>query len=213
MPEQVPVRAGAGSRQGRPTAGLVVLDDENTYGHVKETGPGAGLAEGVTPAWMSGHLGLALPVTAKSPQAAYEGTLRFDTGLLTFTLTHSGAEAYLSENPSRGTWLEPPSAPADVPAHDFTHLGLPEPETFTKGVRYGYVCPGVTNSTESTESAGPSGAPDMPYGMEGGYDTSDERCVHLYAHTYSPHRTRIYLRAHFEPGISPLPKAPPKTGD
>ncbi|MET8880715.1 hypothetical protein [Streptomyces rubiginosohelvolus] len=80
-------------------------------------------------------------------------------------------------------------------------LVLPEPETFTKGIRYGYVCPGSRGAAESPE---PSGAPDMPYG----YDTSDGQCVRLYAHAYTPQRTRIYLRAHFEPGISPLPSAP-----
>ncbi|MER6995212.1 hypothetical protein [Streptomyces sp. NPDC000410] len=57
-------------------------------------------------------------------------------------------------------------------------------------MRYGYVCP-----------AKAPGASDA-------YDTSDERCVRLYAHAYSPQRTRIYLRAHFEPGISPLPTTP-----
>lgn len=46
--------------------------------------------EGITPAWMSEQMGLDLPVTAHSPRAAYEVTPRFDTGLLTFTLTGVG---------------------------------------------------------------------------------------------------------------------------
>ncbi|OSC73876.1 hypothetical protein B5180_15880 [Streptomyces sp. BF-3] len=188
-------------------AGLLLIDEdgESTSGRVKETGPGIGWAEGITPAWMSGHMGLDIPATAKSAQAAYEGTSRFDTGILTFTLTRAEAETYLSEHPPQGKWLEPTEAQAGAPAHDFTHLGLPEPESFKKGIRYGSVCPGSPKATKSPE---PSGAPDMPYGMEDGYDTSDERCVSLYAHEYTPQRTRIYLRAHFEPGISPLPSAP-----
>ncbi|MET8841813.1 hypothetical protein ABZW67_17165 [Streptomyces rubiginosohelvolus] len=202
------VAAGALVLFGAAVVAVLFLMDEggeSTSGRVKETGPGIGWAEGVTPAWMSGHMGLGIPATAESAQAAYEGTSRFDTGILTFTLTRAEAEAYLSEHPPQGTWLEPAEAQDGVPAHDFTHLGLPEPETFTKGIRYGYVCPG---SPEAAESPEPSGAPDMPYGMEDGYDTSDEQCVHLHAHAYTPQRTRIYLRAHFEPGISPLPSAP-----
>ncbi|MFF3030105.1 hypothetical protein ACFVS7_03675 [Streptomyces rubiginosohelvolus] len=202
------VAAGALVLVGTAVVAVLFLMDEggeSTSGRVKETGPGIGWAEGVTPAWMSGHMGLDIPATAESAQAAYEGTSRFDTGILTFTLTRAEAEAYLSEHPPQGKWLEPTEAQAGVPAHDFTHLGLPEPETFKKGIRYGYVCPG---SPEAAESPEPSGAPDMPYGMEDGYDTSAEQCVRLYAHEYTPQRTRIYLRAHFEPGISPLPSAP-----
>lgn len=162
-------------------------------------------AEGISSEWMSEQMGLDVPVTARSPQAAYEVTSRFDTGLLTFTLTRSEAETYLEEHPPEGKWLEPSSAQADVAPHDFAHLGLPEPETFKDGMRYGYVCPGAA---KATEDPGASGTPDNPFGMSDAYDTSDERCVRLYAHEYAPQRTRIYLRAHFEPGISPLPATP-----
>ncbi|CAL9524308.1 hypothetical protein SUDANB105_03879 [Streptomyces sp. enrichment culture] len=99
-------------------------------------------------------------------------------------------------------WLKPTAAVIDVPPHDFAHLGLPEPEKFSTGMRYGYVCPGATEASQDP------GAP--------AYDASasDEQCVRLYAHDYAPDRTRIYLRAHYEPGISPLPEtssAPPST--
>ncbi|MGW5420207.1 hypothetical protein [Streptomyces sp. NPDC003943] len=143
---------------------------------------------------MSKQMGLTVPVTAQSPKAAYEITSRFDTGLLTFTLSRSEAETYLKENPPKGKWLEPTAAATDVEPHDFAHFGLPEPETLKDGVRYGYVCP----SSGAPKATDPSGA----------YDTSDERCVRLYAHEYSPDRTRLYLRAHYEPGIRPLPVTP-----
>ncbi|RPK61899.1 hypothetical protein EES43_14925 [Streptomyces sp. ADI96-02] len=188
-------------------AGLLLPGDgggEEASGRSTERGADTGWAEGVTPAWMSEHLGLDSPATAQSPQATYEVTSRFDTGVLTFTLTRSEAEDYLAAHPPKGKWLEPASAQPDVPAHDFAHLGLTEPETLREGVRYGYVCPGAAEPTASPQT---SGAPDTPYDMEEGYDTSEERCVRLYAHAYSPQRTRIYLRAHFEPGISPLPAA------
>ncbi|MEV7792113.1 hypothetical protein [Streptomyces sp. NPDC087512] len=155
-------------------------------------------AEGITPEWMSERMGLDIPATAQSPQAAYEVTSRFDTGLLTFTLTRSEAEAYLEAHPPEGMWLEPTSAQADVTPHDFAHFGLPEPETFTDGMRYGYVCPGSAEATEEPDASGV-------------YGSSDKPCVSLYAHEYTSKRTRIYLRDHFEPGISPLPVPPSST--
>ncbi|SCF59795.1 hypothetical protein [Streptomyces sp. Ncost-T10-10d] len=175
-----------------------------THGADREAEQAAGStwAAGITPEWMSERMGLTVPATANSPEAAYEITSRFDTGLLTFTLTRSEAETYLKENPPKGKWLEPTAAATDVKPHDFAHFGLPEPETFKDGVRYGYVCP----STKAPQATGtPSGASEDPFGSSDAYDTTDERCVRLYAHEYSPDRTRIYLRAHYEPGISNLP--------
>ncbi|MYV45611.1 hypothetical protein [Streptomyces sp. SID2888] len=152
-------------------------------------------AEGITPEWMGERMGLDVPATARSAQAAYEVTSRFDTGLLTFTLTRSEAEAYLEKHPPSGRWLTPTAAQSDTPPSDFSHFGLPEPETFKNGMRYGDVCPGTVD-----EPAGTPGAL-----ATDPYDTSDENCTSLYAHDYAPKRTRIYLRTHFEPGISPLP--------
>ncbi|MET8766828.1 hypothetical protein [Streptomyces sp. NPDC004658] len=152
-------------------------------------------AEGITPEWMSEHMGLDVPATARSAQAAYKVTSRFDTGLLTFTLTRSEAEAYLAKHHPSGTWLTPTAAQPDTPPSDFTHFGLPEPETFKDGTRYGDVCPGTDD-----EPAGTPGALTTDP-----YDTPDADCTSLYAHEYAPNRTRIYLRTHFEPGISPLP--------
>ncbi|MFI8827793.1 hypothetical protein [Streptomyces sp. NPDC053431] len=172
-------------------------DGRTSHGSGRESGQTSGStwAEGITPEWMSRQMDLPVPATAQSPKAAYEITSRFDTGLLTFTLTRSEAEAYLKENPPKGRWLEPTSAATDTKPHDFAHLGLPEPETFKAGMRYGYVCPS-TNASKPPETPADT------------YDTTDERCVRLYAHAYSPTRTRIYLRAHYEPGISPLPVPP-----
>lgn len=159
-------------------------------------------AAGITPKWMGTQMGLSVPTAAKSPQAAYKVAARFDTGLLTFTLSRSEAEAFLRKNPPKGTWLEPTAAATDVEPHDFAHFGLPEPETFKDGLRYGYTCPS-TGTPGATGS--PSGATEDPFASSDVYDMSDERCVRVYAHEYAPDRTRIYLRAHFEPGISDLP--------
>ncbi|MEV8065459.1 hypothetical protein AB0P32_04810 [Streptomyces sp. NPDC085995] len=149
-------------------------------------------AEGVTPAWVSGHMGLDVPVTARSVQAAYKVTSRFDTGLLTFTLTRSEAAAYLKKHPPSGKWLTPTAAQTGTAPSDFAHFGLPEPESFQDGMLYGDVCPGAPDDALATDP----------------YDTSDENCTSLYAYDYAPDRTRIYLRTHFEPGVSPLPATP-----
>lgn len=55
-------------------------------------------------------------------------------------------------------------------------------------MRYGDVCPGAPDTTDDP------------------YATSDPQCVTLYAHDYAPSRTRIYVRARYEPGVSPLPE-------
>ncbi|MCX2179757.1 hypothetical protein KV205_04310 [Streptomyces sp. SKN60] len=129
-----------------------------------------------------------VPATAQSAQAAYHVQSQFDTGLLTFTLTRAEAEVYLKKHPPEGKWLTPEAANPGTKSRDFAQLGLPEPETFKDGMRYGDVCPGDPV--------------DDPYG------TSDQHCVNLWAHEYAPDRTRIYIRDYFEPGISPLPDAP-----
>ncbi|MGV9319471.1 hypothetical protein [Streptomyces sp. NPDC003660] len=146
-------------------------------------------AKGITPEWMSAHMGLQLPASAHSPKAAYETTSRFDTGLLTFTLTRAEAETFLAKHPPDGKWLTLAPSQPDKSPHDFAHLGLAEPETLTTGMRHGDVCPGAPATTDDP------------------YATSDAQCVTLYAHDYTPTRTRIYARAHYEPGISPLPKS------
>ncbi|MER8028681.1 hypothetical protein ABTZ78_06925 [Streptomyces bauhiniae] len=189
---------GGGRRKGRLIAGvvaavLVLAGGAGVTACRSDGSPTARVADaqwakGITPEWMSAHMGLQLPKTAHSPRAAYETTSRFDTGILTFTLTRAEAEKYLAKYPPDGKWLTPPPSPPAKAPHDFAHLGLPEPETLTTGTRYGDVCPGAPAPTDDP------------------YATSDPQCVTLYAHTYTPTRTRIYLRAHYEPGISPLPK-------
>lgn len=172
-------------------------DDTGPSDRLGEEAADVRWAEGITPEWMSEQLDLVIPATARSPQAAYKVTSRFDTGILTFTLTRSEAEAYLKQHPPEKKWLEPTSAQTDATPHDFAHFGLPEPETLKDGMRYGYVCPGSPKATEEQEIS------DM-------YGLSDKHCVSVYVHEYTPQRTRIYIRDHFEPGVSPLP-APPSS--
>lgn len=185
---------GALALLGVVAAGVWLLADPG--GGDRGPGPAADArwAEDVTPQWLSDRMDVPVPVGAESPRAAYETTSRVDTGFLTFTLPRTTAESYLAEHPPEGTWLEPTAARPDTPAGGFARLGVPEPETLKDGTRYGYLCPG-------NASRGP-------------YDTSDRRCVRIHAHEYAPDRTRIYLRAYFDPGTGPdsLPGPPSLNG-
>ncbi|MEV5337418.1 hypothetical protein AB0K93_02870 [Streptomyces sp. NPDC052676] len=142
-------------------------------------------AEGITPAWMSEHMRIDVPAQAKDVRAGYQITSQYDIGVLTFTLTRRQAQAFLKKYPPTGKLLEPTAAATDVATTDFRHLGVPEPESFKEGMRYGDICPGYT-PTENDPN-------------------SDDHCFELSVHDYAPDRTRVYLREHYEPGISPLP--------
>ncbi|MEU6661134.1 hypothetical protein [Streptomyces sp. NPDC046821] len=147
-------------------------------------------AEGITPDWMADQMGLGVPEDATDRQAAYRVKSRWDIGLLTFTLPRQEADAYLDPLRPKGTEMIRNFHPAKDDSRQeasFEHLGLPEPDTLVKNMLIGGLCPGDTKD--------PNGA-------------HLKRCVDLYAHQYTPDRTRIYVRSHFEPGISPLPAAP-----
>lgn len=57
--------------------------------------------------------------------------------------------------------------------------GTPPLSRFDNGMRYGDVCPDASSAPQ---------------------------CVNLYAHANPPTHTRIFVRAHYEPGIGPLPE-------
>ncbi|MFF1398563.1 hypothetical protein ACFVZD_32730 [Streptomyces sp. NPDC058287] len=146
-------------------------------------------AGGITPGWMSEQVGLKVPRQASDRRAGYKITSRFDTELLAFTLPRAEADAYLEPlHPEGSEWVPNGHLPESKGRPgEFEHLGLAEPESIVKGMLIGGFCPGDTKD--------PNGV-----GLK--------RCVDLYAHRYSGERTRIYVRSHFEPGISPLPVAP-----
>lgn len=193
-------------------AGCMPSDrDGNGGDRPSEEAADARWVEGITPQWMSEHMDMEIPSTAQGAQAAYQTTLRVDTGLLTFTLTRAEAEKYLKENPPDHGWLKPIAGETNVVgARNFAHLGLPEPETFLEGMRYDSVCPG---QTEATGDPSASATVDDPYVENGAYGIAEDKkqCVKLFAHEYTPKRTRIYIRKQFEPDISPLPVTPSPT--
>lgn len=148
--------------------------------------------DGATPAWMSDQMGIRIPETASDRRAGYKVGERYDTGLLSFVLPAEEAETYTGRFIEDGTRMIDNSRPKPKdyrPAAAFDHLGLPEPETFVKGLRKTSLCP--------DDLATP----------EGKYL---QRCVDLFAHEFTPGTTRIYVRSAIEPSVTPPPasKAP-----
>ncbi|MFD4033744.1 hypothetical protein ACFWVP_25345 [Streptomyces sp. NPDC058637] len=143
--------------------------------------------DGATPAWMSDRMGIRIPATASDRRAGYKVGERYDTGLLSFVLPADDAETYTGRLIEDGTKMIDNSHPEPKdyrPAAAFDHLGLPEPETFVKGLRKTSLCP--------DDLATP----------EGEYL---QRCVDLFAHEFTPGTTRIYVRATIEPSVTPPP--------
>ncbi|MFG3405810.1 hypothetical protein [Streptomyces sp. NPDC048142] len=143
--------------------------------------------DGVTPAWMSGQLGIRIPEEASDRRAGYKTGQRYDTGLLSFILPSEEAERYTGRLIQRGTEMIGNSHPEEKayrPAAAFGHLGLPEPETLVQGLRKISLCPdGLTT----------------PEGMY------LQRCVDLFAHELEPGTTRMYVRSTIEPSVTPPP--------
>ncbi|MEU0394534.1 hypothetical protein ABZ208_17500 [Streptomyces sp. NPDC006208] len=147
--------------------------------------------DGATFAWMSDVMGVRVPDKAADRRAGYKVGMRFDSGLLAFTLPSPQAEKYLVALRPAGVVAIENLHPEDKnykPAAGFRHLGLPEPETFEE-TRLGGLCEGDVNTPEGKE---------VTY------------CVDIFAHEFQPGTTRIYMRSTIEPSLTP-PPATPKT--
>ncbi len=145
--------------------------------------------DGATFAWMSDAMGVRIPQEAADRRAGYKVGMRYDSGLLAFTLPSAQAEKYLvALNPSGAVTIENlhPEDKDYKPAAGFRHLGLSEPETF-EAMRLGGLCSGDVASPEGK---------DVVY------------CISLFAHEVRPGTTRIYMRSSIEPGLTPPPTTP-----
>ncbi|MFF2726979.1 hypothetical protein ACFVS9_03625 [Streptomyces sp. NPDC058008] len=143
--------------------------------------------EGATPAWMGTQMGIRIPDTASDRRAGYKTGERYDTGLLSFVLPAEEARTYTGRLVPDGTEMianSRPEAKGYRPAAAFGHLGLPEPETFVRGLRKISLCPDGLTTPEGTHL---------------------QRCVDLFAHEFSPGTTRIYVRSTIEPSVTPPP--------
>ncbi|MER6022229.1 hypothetical protein [Streptomyces anulatus] len=148
-------------------------------------------ADGATPAWMSGRLGIRIPGEASDRRAGYKTGQRHDTGLLSFVLPSEEAERYTGRLIRKGTEMIGNSHPEEKgyrPAAAFGHLGLPEPETLVQGLRKISLCPDDLTTPEGTYL---------------------QRCVDLFTHEREAGTTRIYVRSTIEPSMKPpVSKAP-----
>ncbi|MFH8615284.1 hypothetical protein ACH4E8_09445 [Streptomyces sp. NPDC017979] len=142
-------------------------------------------AEGATPEWLSGQVGIRIPEGASDRRAGYKTGQRYDTGLLTFVLPRDDAEGYLGRLVREGTRMVgniEPKGKDYRPAAAFGRLGLPEPETFAEGVRRTTLCPDELDSPEGRYL---------------------QRCVDLFAHDLGTGAVRVYVRSVIEPSVTP----------
>ncbi|MFF0744051.1 hypothetical protein ACFYVL_27010 [Streptomyces sp. NPDC004111] len=147
--------------------------------------------EGATPAWVGEELGVRPPEAATDRRAGYKAGQRLDTGLLVFTLPTRDATGYvdrLVEGSPKTFPNDRPQKKDYSPADGFAHLGLPEPETLTEGMRTARACPDGLRTPEGKYL---------------------QRCVTLFLHEFAPGSTRLYFRATMEPAATP----PPATGE
>ncbi|MFJ6053841.1 hypothetical protein [Streptomyces sp. NPDC092307] len=133
--------------------------------------------ENATPEWTADTLGVRVPETATDRRAGFYSNVQYDAALLTFTVSTAEADRFLQPllgERSEMSHNRHPQEPGYTRSDGFTHLGLPEPETFTEGVRITSVCPREAKTPESNA-----------LGL----------CVDIHAHEFRPGTTRVYLWA------------------
>lgn len=139
-----------------------------------------------TPDWVSKEIGVRIPAGATDRRAGYRIGERWDEAILTFSLSDSEARAYVARLMPEGRQMVPKLNPRKYDLPDsFERLGLTDPEAL-EGVLKSSFCP------------------------DNGIDTVEGKrlrtCARFFTYAHAPDKTRIYVRAHFEPGISPPPQ-------
>ncbi len=143
--------------------------------------------ENATPEWMAGVMGFQVPQAATDRRAGFKTSSQYDVGLLSFTVPTAEADSFLQPLVPPGKKMFPndkPKAPGYTRSDGFTHLGLPEPETFADGMRVRDVCRGEVETPEAK---------------------AVQFCTTIYAHEFQPGTTRIYLWAGMEGDIGKPP--------
>ncbi|WP_371617053.1 hypothetical protein [Streptomyces sp. NBC_00454] len=156
-----------------------------TYGLRQSAGQACCWAENATPEWAARTMGVQVPETATDRRAGLHSNVQYDVALLAFTVPTDEADRLLRPLRSEGSEMARnryPEKPGYTRGDGFTHLGLPEPETFVEGMRMGSVCPRDAKTPQSE---------------------SLRLCANVYAHEFQPGTTRIYLWASSE---APIPK-------
>ncbi|MET9570304.1 hypothetical protein ABZY34_14430 [Streptomyces virginiae] len=131
----------------------------------------------VPPEWAAKTMGFRVPETAIDRRAGLHTNGQYDVALLAFTVTTAEADRFLRPLQPEGTQLvrnAHPEEPGYTRSDGFSHLGLPEPETFVEGMRMGGLCRGDAKTLEGE---------------------AVRFCTDIYAHEFQPGTTRIYLWA------------------
>ncbi|MFG2877786.1 hypothetical protein ACGFYU_22775 [Streptomyces sp. NPDC048337] len=143
--------------------------------------------QNATPEWVAKEMGFQVPETASDRRAGLHTNLQYDAVLLAFTVTTAEADRFLKPLQPEGTQLvrnTHPREPGYTRRDGFSHLGLPEPETFVDGMRIGGLCRGDAKTPEGQ---------------------AVQFCTDIYAHEFQPGTTRIYLWAGSD---APIEKPP-----
>ncbi|MFD7558250.1 MULTISPECIES: hypothetical protein [unclassified Streptomyces] len=143
--------------------------------------------QNVTPEWMAKTMGFQVPETATDQRAGLHTNAQYDVALLAFTVTTVEADRFLKPLQPEGTQLvrnAHPKEPGYTRSDGFSHLGLPEPETFVDGMRIGGLCRGDAKTPEGQ---------------------AVQFCTDIYAHEFQPGTTRIYLWAGSDASIKKPP--------
>lgn len=173
---------GAWIFSGLCVLGLLGVVLTVTYGLRQPDGAGQARqpccwAENATPEWVARTMGVQVPETATDRRAGLHSNGQCDVALLAFTVTTPEADRLVRPLRSEGSEMalnRHPEKPGYTRVDGFTHLGLPEPETFVEGMRTGSICPHDAKTPQSE---------------------SLRLCANVYVHEFQPGTTRIYFWA------------------
>ncbi|MEU5160551.1 hypothetical protein AB0G74_13205 [Streptomyces sp. NPDC020875] len=142
----------------------------------------------ITPKWLSSKIVVRIPEGATDLRAGYRVGTRWDEGILAFSLPDAEARKYVARLVPPGHRILDNDAPLDAYTRPdtFDRIGLLDPETI-RGSR------SLTGGCRD----------DPPESVEAEHL---QTCAEFFSYAFAPGLTRIYVRAHFEPGISPLPQ-------
>ncbi len=143
--------------------------------------------ENATPEWAAGVMGLRVPETATDRRAGHHSNLQYEVALLAFAVPTAEVDRFVQPLRREGTQMVPnisPEQPGYTRSDGFSHLGLPEPETFAEGMRSTSICPREAETPESTAL---------------------RLCAEIHAHEFQPGTTRIYIWASSDASIEKPP--------
>lgn len=165
----------------------VVLWSMYAFTHPTEEQKNCCWDQNATPEWAARVTGIGVPETATDRRAGLHTNMQYDVALLAFTVPTAEADRFLQPLRREGSQMarnRDPEEPGYTRSDGFTHLGLPEPETFVEGMRITSVCPRDAKTPESDRL---------------------RLCAVIHVHEFQPGTTRIYLWASSDANIAKPP--------